>query len=172
MDWLFYYLCDLGALQSPKLPPRNSSPGSCTPPWVGLEGTKQFHVQVFLLFRCTSSVALGLGQPGGWIFPLEVIFKEIFTIGSFCFDHWHQRHPHPFRPCAVLVLPQHFHLLSRSPAFPRISQSFCPRSAPPDPSLLWAPPGSRRPTLPRRGRWQRPPRTSGGCSGKTTPPSS
>lgn len=99
--------------------------------WVGLEGTKQFHVQVFLLFRCTSSVALGLGQPGGWIFPLEVIFKEIFTIGSFCFDHWHQRHPHPFRPCAVLVLPQHFHLLSHSPAFPHISQSFCPCSAPP-----------------------------------------
>lgn len=50
--------------------------------------------------------------------------------------------------------------------------------APPAPQLVGAGPssvsfaaGSRRPTSPRRDRWPRPRRISGGCSGSTTPPS-
>lgn len=43
----------------------------------------------------------------------------------------------PFRPCTVLVLPQHFCSFSYALAFVCISQSFCSRNSPPrlDPPL-------------------------------------
>lgn len=77
-------------------------------------------------------------MPGGWIYPLEVIFKESFIAGSGFFDHWHQRHPSPFRPGAVLVLPQRFHLFSTLQPLHALPKA-APLQCSPDPSLLWAP---------------------------------